>query len=57
MRYTQEDEGIVIEEEISQVVETESEIIDQIKDVIEDHDDREIVDFIEVDESFEEKIK
>ena len=55
MRYTQEDEGIVIEEEISQVVETKSEIIDQIKDVIEEHDDREIVDFIEIDEFFEEK--
>ena len=52
---THENEEIVIEEEISQVVEKESEIIDQIKDVIEDHDDREIVDFIEVDESFEEK--
>ena len=41
---THENEEIVIEEEISQVVEKESEIIDQIEDVIEDHDDREIVD-------------
>ena len=52
---THEDEEFMTQQEMSQVVEKESEIVGQNKEVITNRDDAEIVDFIEFDEFFEKK--
>ena len=47
-----EDEKFVIQEEISCAVEKKGEVIDEVKDVPEDHSKVEIVNFVEIDEFF-----
>ena len=47
--------GALVQKEISQMIEKESNIIGQIKEVIENHNYEKILDFVGVDEFLEEK--